>query len=106
MVCNRCIRAVSGILCDLQLAHGPVLLGEVVLKDPLSDQKRQQLQQSRQEEGFELIDDGKTRLIEHIKRLIIERINGEPDEAQDNLSHFLAEHLHLDYPYLSTFFLP
>jgi AraC family transcriptional regulator len=104
MVCNRCIKVVSNILCDLQLLHGRVLLGEVLLEQDLTEEKKEQLQQQLQQEGFALIDNKKARIIEQIKRLIIERINSELNEAADNLSHYLASHLHLDYPYLSTLF--
>ena len=104
MVCNRCIKAVSGLLCDLQIEHGPVLLGEVSLPQELSEDKKVILQQRLQDEGFELIDNKKSRIIERTKRLILDRINGELDEASDNLSHYLSAQLHLDYPYLSTLF--
>jgi AraC family transcriptional regulator len=104
MVCTRCIKVVSGIFCELQLSHGPVLLGEVLLSQELTKEQKDQLQQRLQEEGFELIDNKKSRIIERVKRLVIERINSEPDETSNNLSHHLSSQLHLDYPYLSTLF--
>src|SRR3712207_5200626 len=104
MVCNRCIKVVSTILCDLQIDHSTILLGEAPIKEPLSDQKKAQLEQALLAEGFELIDDKKTRIIERIKRLIIERVSKDLEETHDNLSDFLTTHLHLDYPYLSGLF--
>ena len=104
MVCNRCVKAVSTILCDLKIEHGPVLLGEVPLKKELDAAQARQLSDRLQAEGFELIDDKKTRVIERIKRLIIERVAGDLDEETDNLSTFLSAQLHLDYPYISSLF--
>ena len=104
MVCDRCIKAVSTILCELKIKHSSVLLGEVKIDRELTEEQAKNLQQHLLDAGFELIDDKKTRIIEHVKRLIIQRINGELDEVADNLSDHLVRHLHLDYPYLSNLF--
>lgn len=104
MVCNRCIKVVSGILCDLQIAHGPVLLGEVPIKEKLSPEKAAQLQQALEQDGFELIDDKKTRIIEQVKKCILHRIAQDPEDITDNLSDFLTSQLHLEYSYLSALF--
>jgi AraC family transcriptional regulator len=104
MVCNRCIRAVSSILCNLEIPHGTVLLGEVPLSENLSPEKREELKQRLEAEGFELIDDKRTRLIERIKRLLLQRVGQDPEDIHDNLSQYLSAALHLDYPYISTLF--
>lgn len=104
MVCGRCIKSVVGVLNALGIAYHSVLLGEVHLAGEINLEQREQLRKALAEEGFELIDDKKTRVIEQIKRLIIRRVNGELDEATDNLSDYLSAQLHLDYPYLSTLF--
>ncbi len=104
MVCNRCVKSVDNILNELKIEHGPVLLGEVPLKKELTGTQKEQLQQRLEQEGFEMIDNRKTRIIEKIKRLVIERIGQDLDDAKDNLSTFLSAELHLDYPYLSSLF--
>jgi AraC-like DNA-binding protein len=104
MVCNRCIKSVAGILKSLDISHESILLGEVHLLEDISTEQRDALAKALEAEGFELIDDKKTRAIEQIKRLIIQRVNSELDEATDNLSGYLSSHMHLDYPYLSTLF--
>jgi AraC-like DNA-binding protein len=104
MVCNRCVKVVSNTLDDLKIEHGSVLLGEVALEKELTPEQKQNLEQRLEEDGFELIDDKKTRIIEKIKGLIINRINKDLDEANDNLSRYLTDHIHLDYPYLSNLF--
>ena len=104
MVCGRCIKAVHNILSELKIEHGPVLLGEVSISKPLSTDQKNRLDERLNEEGFELIDDKKTRIIEQVKKLLIQRVNSELDESNDNLSGYLTSHLHLDYPYLSHLF--
>src|SRR5690349_20279582 len=104
MVCGRCIKAVHNILCELKIEHGQVLLGEVSISGQLHADQKSRLEGRLKEEGFELIDDKKTRIIEQIKRLLIKRVNSELDELTDNLSEYLTSHLHLDYPYLSHLF--
>jgi AraC-like DNA-binding protein len=104
MVCNRCIKSVSQILCDLDIPHGPVLLGEISVKNELSKEQKKQLSDRLIAEGFELIDDKKTRIIEKIKRLLIERVNKDSEDLNDNISHYIVQHLNLDYPYLSSLF--
>lgn len=104
MVCDRCIKSVSAILSSLHIAYDAVLLGEIHLHGDISESKKEKLQQQLHEEGFFLIDNKKTRIIEKIKHLIIERIGKDLDETNDNLSGFLSAQLHLDYPYLSSLF--
>ena len=101
MVCNRCIKAVTQILSNLHIEHGRVLLGEVHLLSPLSVTHQTALTDKLLEEGFELIDDKKTRVIEQVKKLIIQRVGQPFNDDNENLSAYLTQHLHLDYSYLS-----
>jgi AraC family transcriptional regulator len=104
MVCNRCIRAVDSILNGQLIPHENVQLGEVTLLAPLKAETKNALNAALKEEGFELIDDRRSRLIEKIKKLILKRINTGLDESTDNLSDYLAGEMHLDYSYLSNLF--
>ena len=104
MVCNRCIKVVADILMDLGIGYKSVLLGEVLLTAEPSDAEKQQLLQRLQNEGFDVIDTRRSRLVERIKQLILKRIAGGLDEPSDNLSQYLTQHLHLEYSYLSNLF--
>ena len=104
MVCNRCIKSVTKILCDLKIPHEPVLLGEVGLTRELTENQKKDLAKQLSDEGFELIDDKKNRIIEKIKQLLIERVNKAGEDKNENISDYIAQHLHLDYPYLSSLF--
>ena len=104
MVCNRCIRAVIRILNELGIGYENVLLGEVGLIEPLSKERKEALSTELKKEGFELIDDKRTRLIERIRRLLLKKIEEGLDENKENLSDYLSRELHLDYPYISNLF--
>ena len=95
---------VNGILDDLRIAHGPVMLGEVTLEEEITGAQKQQLRERLEKEGFELIDDKKTRIIERIKQALIKRVGEDLEESSDRLSDYLTTQLHLDYTYLSHLF--
>ncbi|MFZ1517183.1 MAG: helix-turn-helix transcriptional regulator [Ignavibacteriaceae bacterium] len=104
MVCRRCIKAVTKILCDLSVSHKPVLLGEVTLINHLSPDLKDMIKTRLNEEGFELIDDRKSKIIEQIKILVIELSQKEYEYKKINLSKYLSAKLHHDYSYLSNLF--
>lgn len=105
MVCQRCIKVVRQLAHDLQLPVEQVGLGTLSLAQPLSTEQRQQLETALAAEGFELIDDRRSRLTEQIKRLIIGWVRtGEEARAFTNTSVRLQEALGYDYHYLSSLF--
>jgi AraC-like DNA-binding protein len=106
MVCNRCVRVVREELEALGLPVRNVALGEVLLERELSPEELSTVRARLAESGFELIDDKRARLIEQIKKFIINEIHHQhgADEPQTNLSDRLARALGRDYTYLSTLF--
>ena len=71
MVCDRCIKSVSKILCDMQIEHQTVLLGEVSSNSQIDTALKEELKYRLRDEGFELIDDKNSRIIEKIKNVVI-----------------------------------
>lgn len=104
MVCDRCIRAVTEVLCDLNIAHKAVLLGEVEIIKELTLEEQSALKTRLMALGFELIDDRKSQLIEHIKLFLVRGVQTAEGEPRENLSDQLSKHLHHDYSYLSNLF--
>jgi YesN/AraC family two-component response regulator len=105
MVCGRCIKTVTEILQREGFNPRSVQLGVVQLEEEIPGDKEVKLRTLLAAEGFEWLDDQKTKLVEEIKRHIIELVHyGELDEMNNNLSDFLAEKLHRDYHYLSQLF--
>lgn len=105
MVCNRCIKSVQEGLTGMGYTIMRIELGEVELKETLDENDRAQISQMLLENGFELIDDKKSRIINSLKTLIIEYIHyGLEKPEHMNLSSFLARELGHDYSYLSNLF--
>lgn len=106
MVCNRCIAAVNSLMTNLGYAHFQIGMGWVTLKEgELLPSQKQALMERLEQLGFELIDDRKSRMIEAIKNLIIQKVQHERlDHQRFNWSDLIAEALHYEYKYLSTLF--
>lgn len=104
MVCDRCKKSVTKILCDLGIEHKAVLLGEVRLDKQIDKSLKEKLSSRLLAEGFEIIDDRKSRVIEQIKKSLIELIQNEYPDKRINLSKYLAQQLNHDYSYLSNLF--
>jgi AraC-like DNA-binding protein len=103
-VCNRCIMVVKNELEKLCFQTLNISLGEVELKNDLTEIEKTNLDDHLKTFGFELIDDKKSRLIGQIKSSIIEIIHQNNSELKSNLSDYLSSKLHHDYTYLSNLF--
>ena len=106
MVCNRCIMVVTQELQRLGYTPTKVTLGEVELQgDELSSDALASIDNVLMPLGFERIDDRKGRLIESIKKKVIEMIRDPKLQSKKlNWSAWLSEELHYDFNYLSNLF--
>ncbi len=105
MVCNRCIRVVTEELTKLELQIKTVELGEVVVTDEPGEEKLEQIGNVLIKNGFELIDDRKGQMIDHIKTVIIELIHYQKEKGEHvNFSDYLSKKIGYDYSYLSNLF--
>lgn len=104
MVCNRCIMVVRDQLNKMGIEPVSVELGEVILKEKLTDTSRQAIKEILHPLGFELIDDKRIQLIEQIKNAIIELVHYRNNELKVNLSEYITRKLNHDYSYLSKLF--
>lgn len=104
MVCPRCITAVKQILEELDIPYHNVGLGEIDLKEVLDSEKKNRLDQALQALGFSLIDDRKSRLIEQMKNLIVQKIHHTREALDLKWADFISDQLHYDYKYLGMLF--
>jgi AraC-like DNA-binding protein len=81
-----------------------VELGEVELRDSLTEDEKKELLTRLHALGFDLIDDKKSKTIEKIKNLIIDLVHHKNNELKINLSDYLAQNLNQDYNTLSNLF--
>ncbi len=106
MVCDRCKRVVREELEALGLTVARVELGEVDVAEIPPRLTLDTVRQTLQANGFDLVDDKKQSLVEHIKILLINEIQHLKNErlASENYSTFLERKLGYEYSYLSGLF--
>ncbi|QEC65804.1 helix-turn-helix transcriptional regulator [Panacibacter ginsenosidivorans] len=105
MVCDRCIMSVRHQLDDLGLDYKNIQLGQVELSTEPSESQLQSFRDSLTINGFELLDDKKSKTVEKIKNAIVSLIHGkDADEFNLKLSAMLEQKLAMDYHYLTTLF--
>ncbi len=104
MVSIRCKMVVKSELNKLGLNYIFVDLGEVEIKEDISDEQREQLKTALLKSGLELMDDKKAILIEKIKSVIIEMIHYADELPKIKNSEYISQKINLDYTYLSNLF--
>lgn len=103
MVCLRCIKAVEGMLTELNAQIADVRLGEALLTRPLSSNATGQFRAQLAQAGFELLDDNRSQQIIKIKSIIIDHIHYLEDE-KFSFPKVLASELNKEYSQLSKLF--
>lgn len=105
MVCDRCKAAVKEVLDRNQIQYKSVELGEVDLASQPPEQTLQQFRADIEMLGFELIEDKTARLVNQIKKTVIEWVRGgESKNRKLKFSAHLADTLHKDYASMSNLF--
>ncbi|GAB2594499.1 helix-turn-helix domain-containing protein [Spirosoma areae] len=106
MVCDRCRRVVRDELEQLGLTVSRVDLGEVDVDELPAGVSLNEVRQRLQANGFDLVDDKKQSLVEHMKVLLINEIQYLKGERLpvENYSTFLERKLGYEYSYLSGLF--
>lgn len=105
MVCNRCIKVVREELTKIGYQVGPIELGKVEIQNQVNKSELEKINEVLNDNGFELIDDRKSRIIDQIKTAIIELVHYDKEKAEHiNISDFLSGEIGYDYSYLSNLF--
>jgi len=106
MVCDRCKRVVREEMDKLGISLNHVELGEVETDQDLDIKQLLEVKLMLEHNGFELLDDRKDALVEHIRTLIIEEIQYLKGHkpAQMNFSDYLAQKTGYEYSYISNLF--
>lgn len=104
MVSLRCKLVVKSELDKLGLHHLPVDLGVVEIMEDITDIQRRQLKDNLLVWGLELMDDGRSILVERIRTLITEMIYNTDVMPEVKYSEYISEKLKHNYVYLSNIF--
>ena len=106
MVCNRCIKVVKEEFEKLGLQIKNIQLGEVEVANDPSSIDMEKINDALVKNGFELLDNKNSKIIEKVKVSIINLINtiNTGKDININFSEYLANETSLNYHYLSTLF--
>ena len=106
MVCPRCIKVVGEELEKLGVKFHSINLGEVVTEKPKEKLPLKKISKVLELNGFELIEDSKSKLIEDIKKIIISSIQQHDVLDLENIvfPKLLSERIGKEYSYLSPLF--
>lgn len=106
MVCNRCIKVVKEELEKIGIKVKNISLGEVETATEIDKNKLNEIKKVLEENGFELLENRKAKIVEKIKNIIISKIYNDEDFLinNKNFSKLIEEQIGLDYNYLSSLF--
>lgn len=104
MVCPRCILSVENIFENLAIPVQRIDLGEVVVSKELHPTELKNIETELKKVGFELIETRINKIVEDIKKLILEFLDSQSSDKKINLSAFITSKMHYDYSYLSDLF--
>ena len=104
MVCQRCVLTVENILTDLKIPFHKISLGEVDLEEKLTVTDLKKIDQELSNVGFELIEGRVNKIIEDIKKAVMEYLNLGMERENLKLSLFIVKRIPYDYSYLSDLF--
>src|SRR6185295_4148863 len=99
----NCIRSkfiIMVLLDELKLNFTSIELGEIEIKENISENKQIELSENFKKYGFELVIDNKKIIVEKIKHLIIKLIQNLSEYPKINISEYLSKELNKKYKYL------
>lgn len=105
MVCPRCIESVTEIFSNLEIEVEKVVLGKVIIKKEIDNDKTNEIERLLNNKGFELLHEKSQRIIDEIKTEIIKMVHYESKlKTNENISDHLSVILGYEYSYLSKLF--
>ncbi|MEW6506569.1 MAG: helix-turn-helix transcriptional regulator [Bacteroidota bacterium] len=106
MVCNRCIKVVKEELNKLGLNIKNISLGEVITETRIDENLLPKIKTVLMENGFELIESKRAKLVEKIKNIVISKIQDDNSTIikRINYSAIIEKEAGHEYTYLSSLF--
>ena len=104
MVCPRCIATVEDLFKELNIKILAIQLGEISILNEINESQKSQLKEILIKNGFELLEDNKSKLIGQIKSIVVDQIHHKSEYLNINFSTLLSEKLNHEYTSLSRLF--
>ena len=95
---------VENIFKTLGISCTKVSLGEVELPKELDETQLREVENELRKVGFELIETRVNKIVESIKKVVLEYIRHDAFDEKRKLSSSITDQLHYDYSYLSDLF--
>ena len=105
MVCHRCIKVVKDELTRLGYEVSKIDLGEALINSSKKSPDINEIRKILVDNGFDLVDDKNSKVIEKIKVLIIEKIHHQNKNLEKfSFPKYLSNELGVNYSHLSSIF--
>lgn len=104
MICQRCKIVVDNILTSLGFKAENISIGEILLKESLSDTELEKLNAALKETGLELVFNQKLMLVQKIINIIFETVLYSREPLLVKFSCYLSKRLNYNYTYLANIF--
>jgi AraC-like DNA-binding protein len=104
MESDRCKIMVKNELIKLGIHYKSIALGEVELKENISNEKLQLIDIALKNAGLELMYEKKNQLIDKIKAAIYYLIFLSDDLPKQNFSDYISKRVNFNYTFISNFF--
>lgn len=103
MVCKHCGEVLEAKLVDAGFPIKHIELGRIEFARPIDEEELTELWEVVHQNGFEIVSDRSSQLVEQIKHLIIGLIH-HGKRLDTTLSQYLSDRLHKEYQHLSRLF--
>jgi len=105
MVCNRCIKVIKEELEKNDFKIESIELGKISFRESISEEDIKHIEIVLNREGFELLEDRESKIINQIKTLIIDHVHyGREKPYNQNFSDYLSSSIGMDYSNISKLF--
>lgn len=104
MACESCKIVVKEALEELDIIPTKVELGEIEIRQNITDEEKKELNRKIKKAGLELLENKQGILIEKIRKVAIDYVYKSDEKPSENFSTLLSKELNYSYTYLANFF--
>lgn len=104
MACESCKIVVKEALEDLKISAVKVELGEVEVRNEISDEEKKEFNEKIKKAGLELLEKKQGVLIEKMRKVMVDYVYKSDEKPNLKFSVLLSQELNHNYTYLANFF--
>ena len=104
MACESCKIVVKEALEELDVSPIKVELGEIEIKEELSNEEKKELNKKIKKAGLELLEKKQGVIIEKMRKVMVDYVYKSDEKPNIKFSALLSDELNHSYTYLANFF--